>query len=529
MPDTAPLTVQRVPIDSVTPHPENPRVGNVEKIRESLREFGQYKPIVVQQSTGYVLAGNHTRKALIAEGATAIDAVFRDVDDEEARRILLADNRTSDVGGYDSAGLLALLGGLPDLAGTGYTPDDLAELQRAIAPATDGGSPVALTDPDEIPEPIAPADAVTRPGDLWHLGPHRLLCGDSTRADDVLRLVEGVTEALDLIHADPPYGMGKEADGIANDNLYGPKLDRFQVSWWAAWLPVLAENGSAYVWGQAADLWRLWWVGGLGKDPDLMVRNEVVWDKGSGMGQRSADRHSYPVASERCLFLMRGRQFLGNVNTDEYQEENEPLRAWLVAERDRMGWTNRDVNALTGTQMAGHWFTRSQFLPITANHYETLQAAADGRAFVKPYAELLGDLFPDFDGDANALRRRLAAQLREGRTYFDNTHDTMRDVWTFPRVHGDDRHGHATPKPVAMVERAIKSSTPPGGTVGVPFAGTCPELIAGHHLGRTVLAIELEPAYCDVIARRYAEHTGTTPIRQPAGTTDRVAHPELAR
>lgn len=521
MTETAePMTVVRVPIADLIPHPENPRVGDVDRIRESLRAHGQYKPVVVQTSTGYVLAGNHTRKAAIAEGWTELDAVFRDVDDEEARRILLADNRTSDLGGYDSGALLDLLGQLPTLDGTGYTSEELAELQRAIAPAGTAGGAVALTDVDAIPE-ISEGPPVTQPGDLWQLGPHRLLCGDSTRADDVQHVTAGETVAL--IHADPPYGMGKEAEGIANDNLYGPKLDAFQMAWWRAWLPSLAENGSAYVWGQAPDLWRLWWRGGLGDSDELLARNEIVWDKGSGMGQRSAERHSYPTSTERCLLVMRGQQFLGNQNKDAYWDGYEPLRLWLVAERGRAGWTARDVNAITGTQMAGHWFTQSQFMPISANHYEALQEAAEGRAFVKGYDDLFAEMFPELRDGGNS-HRRLAAALREGRSYFDNSHDNMRDVWQFPRVVGDDRHGHATPKPVAMVERAIKTSAAPGQLVGVPFAGTCPELIAGHHLGRPIAAIELEPRYVDVIARRWQDHTGQAPLRIAAGTTTPVAH-----
>ena len=67
------------------------------------------------------------------------------------------------------------------------------------------------------------------------LGRHRLLCGDSTNPDDVARLMDGAK--ADVVHADPPYGMGKENEGVANDNLYGPKLDAFQMSWWTAARP----------------------------------------------------------------------------------------------------------------------------------------------------------------------------------------------------------------------------------------------------------------------------------------------------
>ena len=66
-----------------------------------------------------------------------------------------------------------------------------------------------------------------------------------------------------LCHADPPYGMGKEREGVANDNLYGEKLDAFQMAWWSVARAHLEDNASVYIWGNAEDLWRLWYVGGL--------------------------------------------------------------------------------------------------------------------------------------------------------------------------------------------------------------------------------------------------------------------------
>ncbi len=511
-PQIAPdLLALAVPLGRLDSLPGNPRKGDVDAVARSYAKFGQRKPIVARRAgdRGVIIAGNHQLAAARQLGWQEIAVVWTDDDDETAAAFALADNRTAELGGYDEAALAAMLSSVEDaelFAATGWTDADLAGLLAQLEPEV---LPPALSDPD--PGPAVPkGDPVSALGDLWELGPHRLLCGDSTDPDAVRRVVAGAE--LSLIHADPPYGMGKEADGVLNDNLYGPRLDEFQMLWWNAWLPSLTDNGSAYIWGNAPDLWRLYWVGGLESD-DLLVRNEIVWDKGSAIGMRSALEHSYPNGTERCLFLMRGQQFLGNQNKDDFWEGYEPLRSWLEAERDKVGWTNRDVNGLTGTQMAGHWFTCSQFAPISAQHYRTLQKAAAGRAFTKDYDELFAEMFPEVKGGGNAHRRELSAQLRESRTFFDNAHDVMRDVWDFPRVTGDERQGHATPKPVAMVERAFKSSSQPGDTIGVPFGGSGPEFIAGHRLGRTVVAIELQPEYVDVICRRYQEHTGTKPTR----------------
>lgn len=489
---------KRVPLSELSPYARNPRRGNVDAIVASLEAHGQYRALVANARTNEVLAGNHTFLALQRMGAKEALVHFVDVDEDQAARIVLVDNRSNDVAGYDNAELLDLLRSLPDLGGTGYEPEDLDALLTVLdaVERPSGDTPAA--------EP--PAEPVTQPGDLYYLGDHRLLCGDTCDPENLARLLGDAR--LSMLHADPPYGMGKEADGIANDNLYGDKLDAFQMQWWGNWLVPLSAVGSAYIWGNAPDLWRLWWTGGLSDVPDLLVRNEIVWDKGSGFGMSSKLGHSFPPATERCLFLMRGQQFLGNQNIEDYWEGYEPLRSWLEGERQRAGWSNGDVNRITGTQMAGHWFSRSQFMPISRDHYEKLTKASPNQAFQENYEALFGRLFPDVKSGGNAHRRELAAQLREKRSFFDNTHDSMTDVWTFPRVVGEERFGHATPKPLAMVERAIKSSCPEGEAVGAPFGGTGPEFIACENLGRRCYAMEIDPGYCDVIVDRWERHTG---------------------
>lgn len=116
------------PVDMVRPHPDNPRVGNVDAIAESITVNGFYGALIVQKSSGHIVAGNHRWKAAVQLGMSHVPAIMVDVDDEEAVRILLADNRTSDLGKYDDSALAALLSSLPNLDGVGYTPDDLAKL-----------------------------------------------------------------------------------------------------------------------------------------------------------------------------------------------------------------------------------------------------------------------------------------------------------------------------------------------------------------------------------------------------------------
>jgi len=329
---------------------------------------------------------------------------------------------------------------------------------------------------------------------------HKLIVGDCTDAETVTRLMEG--EKATLCHADPPYGMGKEKDGIANDNLYRDKLDVFQMLWWKTARPHLEDNASAYIWGNAEDLWRLWYVGGLKDSERLTFRNQITWDKYVGNVKPTMIEmmRSYVVYREDCLFFMLGEQGFNN-NADNYWDGWEPVRAALEADCKKMGWGPKDIERICGVGMYSHWFTKSQWTFIPAEHYKKLQQAArEHDAFKREHDEL--------KREHDELKRDFYAT----RAYFDNTHDNMTDVWQFGRVQGEDRHEHATPKPLEMVARAIKSSTPPDSIVYAPFNGTGPEIIACEQLSRQCRAIELDAGYCAITLQRFQDATGIEPI-----------------
>lgn len=214
------------------------RVGDVQLIKESLQHHGQYRPIVVQASTNHILAGNHTFKAAKELGWDTIEATFIDVDNDKALRILLMDNRANDKATYDTDELVGLLDQLLntdlELTGTGFSMGDLDDLLANIdTPDKD------LGDVDEIPKP--PVVPVSKLGDVWLLGKHRLVCGDATKPEDYQKLLNG--ETVDLVWTDPPYGvavndvssiaeakkLNRRTDGliIKNDNLNPDQLIEF--------------------------------------------------------------------------------------------------------------------------------------------------------------------------------------------------------------------------------------------------------------------------------------------------------------
>ncbi len=173
---------KQLPVAELTPYRANPRRGDVAAIRESLEATGQYRALVVRSDTLEVLAGNHTLAAMRDLGYEKALVHLVDVDDETARRIVLADNRTAELAGYDDEALAGLLAEMDSLEGTGWDQVAVDELLAELEPDRSG----ADTEPADVP-----TDPRTKPGDLWLLDKHRLLCGDATVVEDVRKLLGG--------------------------------------------------------------------------------------------------------------------------------------------------------------------------------------------------------------------------------------------------------------------------------------------------------------------------------------------------
>jgi hypothetical protein len=155
------LTVEQVDLGAVRLHPDNANDGNVEAVRDSLRRYGQWRPAVVQRSTGHVLIGNTMVRAMQAEGWHTLAVHWRDVGDDEAHRILAVDNRTRDLATYDERALVRLLDaiGADDLAGTGYDLDTYDDL-RALVDEQDAAALRAMQHDADAGTPARPPSQV---------------------------------------------------------------------------------------------------------------------------------------------------------------------------------------------------------------------------------------------------------------------------------------------------------------------------------------------------------------------------------
>lgn len=266
------LTVTTRKVSELANDPANARKHddkNIEAIKASLQRFGQQKPIVVD-SSGVVRAGNGTLQAAKALGWDKIDCVVTDLKGAEATAYAIADNRSAELAEWDDDVLTATLQSLADedpslLIDAGFDEKELAKLVAQTAEPLEE---------DEVPEP--PADPVTKTGDLWLLGEHRLLCGDSTKAEDVARVMDGAKASL--VFTDPPYGVNFQS----NMRTATPKFERLanDDTILDGWVPHARDNSTGWVF-----VWTTWKV----LDRWMLVTktfgpmsNMVVWHKGGG-------------------------------------------------------------------------------------------------------------------------------------------------------------------------------------------------------------------------------------------------------
>ena len=493
---------QIIPISELKPNPKNPNKhpqDQLEKLGKIIRGNGWRNPITVSTRSGLIVKGHGRMMAAELEEFNEVPVEFQNYESDEAELAdLTADNRIAELAEMDTKMLTEIFAdidtGAIDFELSGYTEKEYEELATALADAVDKD----LEDPDEVPDVDEEGEPITQTGDIWIIGGrHRVMCGDSTDRATIGKLMDG--KKADLVFTDPPYGMKKEADGVANDNLNYDDLLAFNKQWIPLTFEALKDNGSWYCWGTDEPLMDIFSeiLKPLTRANEITFRNYITWDKGHGLGQLSPDHRQYPTATEKCLFVMCGVQGFNN-NADNYFDGFEPLRKYLADSKEKMGWNDKDIQRITGvTTVARHCFGKSQWEFPTEKHYKAMQAEAQGDAFKREYDEIKREYYAT-------------------RAYFDNTHDNMNDVWHFARTTGEEREaagGHATPKPVELCGRAIKSSSRSGELVLDVFGGSGSTLVACEQLNRTAYLMELEPKWCDVIVKRYIKATGSNNVK----------------
>jgi DNA modification methylase len=318
---TKTFDVELRPIDAIKPYEANPRINDdaVDAVAASLKEFGFRQPIVID-ADGVIIVGHTRWKAAKKLGLAKVPVhVATDLPPEKVKAYRIADNQTATLAEWDMD-LLPIE--LKDLQQAEYDLNLLGFDETELAKMLDGDLAEGLTDPDSVPEP--PDDPITQPGDIWVLGNHRLMCGDSGSPGDLDRLLDGA--GIDLVNMDPPYNVKVEprsnnaiaagnssfakADSkrkgsgghhqkldlarhpgkakgthkqmrakdrpLANDFVTDDAFDEMLLAWFANASRVLKPGGSFYIWGGYANLGN--YPAPL-KAAGLYFSQGIVWDK----------------------------------------------------------------------------------------------------------------------------------------------------------------------------------------------------------------------------------------------------------
>ncbi len=420
---TAP-EIRLLPTESLNPYANNPKLHpekQVKQIANSMREFGFINPIIIDKDQ-VIVAGHGRFEAAKLLGLAEVPTIVVDhLTDAQVRAYRLADNQLALNSGYDNDLLKIELGTLAemdlsfDLEITGF---ETAEIDLLLDdPAEPKPDPA-----DAVPE-VAPV-AVTQPGDIWQLGTHRMICGDSIKPETYAALMQG--EKAQAIITDPPFnvpvgghvcGLGKVQHrefAMASGEMTDPEFDAFLEAFMANSVAHSVDGSLHYVF---IDWRHVYNVIGAGRKHYSELKNICVWAKlNGGMGAMYRSQHEMVVL----------------------------------------------------------------FKSGTAPHINTIQLGKYGR-------------------------------------YRTN-------VWSFAGVNSfgkqqEDLKMHPTVKPVAMLVEAIKDCTRRKQIVLDPFGGSGSTLIACEDSGRVARCIELDPLYCDVIIRRWQQHTGCKALHVTSGTT----------
>ena len=326
------MDVIELPLGQIIPYARNPRRNEkaIATVAASIAEFGWRQPIVVDE--GMVILAGHTRLAAAQQLGleTAPVHVAKGLSEAQARAFRIMDNRSGENAEWDNELLGLELGDLLDaefdLGLTGFTDEELNALINGLA--EDGTGP--QEGEDDVPE--TPENPVSRPGDLWILGNHRLLCGDSTVATDVERVLDGVKPLL--LVSDPPYGVEydpgwRNKTGAAKTKRTGKVLNDDRADWREAW--ALFPGDVAYVWHGALHAAT---VAESLEAVGFNVRSQIIWAK----DRLVLSRGDYHWQHEPCWYAVK------KAGKGHWAGDRKQTTLWHISNKDQ------DAETVHGTQ-----------------------------------------------------------------------------------------------------------------------------------------------------------------------------------
>ena len=353
-----PRQIELWPIEKLRPYAKNAKIhgeAQVAKIAASMAKFGWTVPCLVADD-GELIAGHGRVLAAGALGLTEAPVIrLGHLDEAERRAYRIADNKLTELGEWDEAMLRDEIAGLLaedfDLDLLGFSDEDLDALLQDPETVSDEG---AVEGEDDIPEP--PVNPVSVTGDLWQLGPHRLICGDSTSADVAGRLLDSVKPLLMV--TDPPYGVEYDPSwrnqaGAAKTKRTGKVLNDDRADWREAWS--LFPGDVAYIWHGALHAAT---VADSLIAAGFTIRSQIIWAK----DRLVLSRGDYHWQHEPCWYAVRAK------GKGHWAGDRKQTTLWQIANKDQ------DAETVHGTQK-----------PVECMRRPILNNSSPGQAVYEPF------------------------------------------------------------------------------------------------------------------------------------------------
>ena len=464
------LTFEReVPLGKLKPHPQNARIHSPEQIAaivKLLQEYGWARPLLVDEHN-VLLAGHGTRQAAMQLGWKTGPVVVRaGLTAAQKRAYVLADNAVAARSSWDQSLLGPELLNLQemgmDLSLTGFDPKEISAL---LAPPAAGET--------EAPAPEARGPAVTRVGDVWACGRHRVICGDATIPETIGHLMAG--QLAQCVFTDPPYGVSYVArsgkfDMIRGDDLRRGELLTMLTKAFQAALPHTEPDAGWYVWHASST--REDFAVAL-RDTGLVEMGYLIWAK----PQMVLGWSDYRWSHEPCFYAAR--------------QGTKP--AFWGDGTDTTVWRTRVVDG---------------GLPATTIGTGVALTTKRGQELYISTSVPKG-------------RKVRHIHLEDGEQILIEGDSPRADVWDVGRDNGHGKQNalHANQKPVELARRALRNSSQEGDGVLDMFAGSGSTLIGAEQTNRNAYAAELDPLTVDTIVRRWQTLTDQEATLDDSGDT----------
>lgn len=471
----------------IHPYERNPRINDkaVEPVMKSIQKDG-YRARIIVDKDGVIIAGHTRYEAMKRLGWTEAEVwIADDMTPEQIADYRIRDNLTADFAEWDFSELEAEIEemdldfDMSEFEGFEGFPDEDGNVS--------GGADGASVEQDDFDEEM-PVSTRAAYGEIYQLGQHRIMCGDSTSAKDFELLMQG--ERGRMAVTSPPYGVGMEYE---EKGIEPWRKTIFGV------IDVLTKHVRIVCWN-IADLFG---TGDQFIEPTSMYSTERMVENGFGLmyariwkkqGANFAGVNPYHLVSMKPV--QEYEWILGYAKRD-FEKDFKPIQEYMAKQAEAANLNNEALAQITGARfMYGHWFTPHQWAMMDEDNYTKIQKYCRQNgisAFLDDYAVIRRK----YD-DLNIFQKTLTDDERSEWGQWA--------IWDIPTV--NKREGHPAAFPVELPARCIKMHSREGDIVVEPFGGSGTTLIACEQLNRKCRLMEREPKYVDVILARWENLTG---------------------